>query len=469
MRRLWVQLSLAFALVVLVMVAAIALLADLTAGHAFRRYLTYSGTSLHETLSDDLIDYYRLHGSWAGIGEFLPYVPRIHGGRESLPRRQAGTMGPGSGPLQIVLADERGRVIYDSHDPLADRRLTRDERAAAQDIELDGEVIGQLVIALPFQEARLGPLEQVFVTRLRQLLVGGALLASLLGVLLGLLISRNLTAPLQRLATAARAVAHRDFSHRVAITGSVEMAEVSQAFNDMAAALEESELQREQMVADVAHELRSPLTVLQGNLRAILDDVYPLEKAEIGRLYDETRLLSRLVDDLKDLALADAGELRLNLQPTDAAEIIRFTVEKLSAAAPDLRFSLQLPDDLPLVQADPDRLAQVLRNLLSNALRHTAAGGSVTVAATASGKSVEIMVADSGEGIAPEDLPHVFDRFWRADAARTRGERDGVSYWSSGSGLGLSIAQSLVEAHGGRIWVESTPGQGAAFYFTLPR
>jgi len=469
MRRLWVQLSLAFALVVLVMVAAIALLADLTAGHAFRRYLTYSGTSLHETLSDDLIDYYRLHGSWTGVGEFLQYVSKTPRMREPLPRRQPGTMGPGNGLLRIVLADERGRVVYDSHDRTADRRLSRDERAAAQDIELDGEVIGQLVIALPPQEARLGPLEQVFVTRLRQLLIGGALLASLLGVLLGLAISRNLTAPLQRLAAAARAVAHRDFSHRVAITGSVEMAEVSQAFNDMAAALEESELQREQMVSDVAHELRSPLTVLQGNLRAILDDVYPLEKAEIGRLYDETRLLSRLIDDLRDLALADAGELRLNLQLTDAAEIIRSTVEKLSAAAPDLRFSLQVPDDLPPAEADPDRLAQVLRNLLSNALRHTAAGGSVTVAATASDRNVEIMVADTGEGIAPEDLAHVFDRFWQADAARTRDDRDGASHWTSGSGLGLSIAQSLVVAQGGRIWAESTPGQGAAFYFTLPR
>ena len=467
MNRLWVQLSLAFALIVLVTVAAVALLADLTAGHAFRRYLTYSSASLHQTLVSTLTDYYQSHGNWEGVQQVLP-APKASPLREPLPRRHVGPKGPESGPLQIVLADEKGRVVYDNHAPPAGRKLTRDEKAAAQDIELDGQVIGRLVLSSPLQEARLGPLEQVFVARLRWLLVGGALLAGLLGILLGLAVSRNLTAPLQRLATAARAVASRDFSQRVDVQGSAEMAEVGRAFNDMAAALEESELQRQQMVADVAHELRSPLAILQGNLRAMLDGVYPLEKAEIARLYDETRLLGRLVDDLRDLALADAGKLRLNLRPTDVTTVIESTVGSLAAAATDLDLRVNLPADLPPVQTDPDRLAQVLRNLLTNALRHTPPGGSVAVTVIQTEGCVEIVVTDSGEGIAPQDLPHVFDRLWQADPARPRRGSKQDSRWAAGSGLGLSIAQSLVEAQGGRIWAESWPGQGSAFHFTLP-
>jgi len=215
----------------------------------------------------------------------------------------------------------------------------------------------------------------------------------------------------------------------------------------------------------VAHELRTPLSVLQGNLRAILDDVYDLDKAEISRLYDETRLLSRLVDDLRELALADAGQLNLNLRPTDVAQIIRSTADNLALAAEAGQVSLAtaLPDSLSTVQADPDRVCQVLRNLLVNALRHTPEGGSVPVTASAREGKVEIAVSDTGEGIAAEDLPHVFERFWRADPSRARDDR-----LAGGTGLGLSVAQSLVEAQGGRIWAESTPGEGTVFRFTLP-
>ncbi|MBM4430127.1 MAG: HAMP domain-containing protein, partial [Chloroflexi bacterium] len=278
-------------------------------------------------------------------------------------------------------------------------------------------------------------------------------------------LSRSLAAPLQRLAAAARALANRDFSSRVEVGGSAEVAEVSRAFNDMAAALEQAEVLRKNLMADVAHELRTPLSVLQGNLQAILDDVYPLDKSEVSRLYDQTRLLSRLVEDLRELALADAGKLHMNLQPTDLVQVLRTTCDHVIPAAESegVTLSLQSPENLPVVRADPDRVAQVLHNLLVNALRHTPAGGSITVSASPLPEGVEITVADTGEGIAAEDLPHIFDRFWRADRWRARNER-----WPVGSGLGLSIAQGLVRAHKGRIWAESTLGEGATLHFTLP-
>ena len=464
MNRLWVRLTLAFALVILVAVAAIGLLADMTAGQAFRQYLSYSDISRFENLVTLLSEYYQTQGTWDGVDEVLQQIRIVSSGMPAMmPGRFPGTLAWGDERVEIILADANGHVVYERPEENLGRKLTRDERAAAQEITAGDEVVGQLVIARPIQSAILGPLEQAFVARLRWLLVIGGLLAAGLGLLLGLAVSRNLTAPLQRLATAARAVANRDFSRRVEIEGSAEVADVARAFNEMTTALEASERQRQNMVADVAHELRTPLTVVQGNLRAILDDVYPLDKAEVTRLYDETRLLSRLVDDLRELALADAGQLRLYLRPTQAGAVIRTTAEVLSLAAEaqEVSLAVDLPKGLPAIQADPDRLAQVLRNLLVNALRHTPAGGSVTVSARADGSAVEISVADTGEGIHPEDLDHVFDRFWRGDRARTRGE-------SGGTGLGLSVAQSLVEAQGGRIWAESSLGEGSTFRFTVP-
>jgi two-component system OmpR family sensor kinase/two-component system sensor histidine kinase BaeS len=466
MNRLWVRLTLAFAAVIIMSAVTIALLAGLTASHAFRRYLSYSDSSLHQALNEQLVEYYRLQGSWEGVEYLmggLMLIPRPM--RRPPPHMMPGTVDIQDAQIRIVLADEDNRVVYDSLDPSPSRRLSRDERAAAQDVVLNDEVIGHLVIAWPIRSDLLGPLEQSFVERLRWLLIAGTLVAAALGVVLSVILSRSLAAPLQRLATAARAIADRDFSRRVEVEGSVEMAEVSQAFNEMAETLEHSERQRQNMVADVAHELRSPLTILQGNLQAILDDVYPLEKAEVSRLYDETRLLARLVDDLRELALADAGQLRLNLVPTDVAQVAGALADSLAPVveAQAATLQLQVPEDLPPVRADPDRVAQVLRNLLLNALYHTPAGGSIQVMARQAGDFVEVAVSDTGEGIAPEDLAHVFDRFWRGDRARTREGR-----WGSGSGLGLSIAQSLIEVQGGRIWAESKPGQGSIFRFSLP-
>jgi len=469
--RLWVRLTLAFALVILVTVAAIALLADLTAGQAFRQYLSYSNTAGFQNLTARLAEYYATRGSWEGVDELLSQVKLLPG---PIPRpatdRMPGTLDWRDEPMRLTLAGADGRVVYDGPEGRVGRKLAKDERAAAQEILVAEQVVGQLVVSRPVQSAVLGPLEQAFVERLRWLLVAGGLLAGAMGILLGLGLSRSLAAPLQRLATAARAVARRDFSQRVREEGSAEIAEVARAFNEMTVALANSEQRRQNLVADVAHELRTPLTVIQGNLRAIIDDVYPLEKAEISRLYDETRLLGRLVDDLRELALADAGQLRLNPRPTAVGTFIGAMAESLSLAAEakGIVLATQVPEDLALAEVDPDRLAQVLGNLLVNALHHTPSGGRIAVMARLLDTNIQISVADTGEGIAPQDLPHVFERFWRADPARASAARAGDEGAARRSGLGLSVAQSLIEAQGGRIWVESQLGRGSTFHFTVP-
>jgi two-component system OmpR family sensor kinase/two-component system sensor histidine kinase BaeS len=213
--------------------------------------------------------------------------------------------------------------------------------------------------------------------------------------------------------------------------------------------------------------LRTPLSVLQGNLRAILDDVYVLDKSEIARLYDQTRLLSRLVKDLRELALAEAGQLQLNLQSTDLIKLVEDTAATFEpiAEAEGVTLSVQMPGDLPPVQADAVRIGQVLHNLLDNALRHTPAGGSIALGAGRESDQTSqawLEVRDTGEGIAPEDLPHVFDRFYRADPTRSRA--------TGGAGLGLAIVRAIVEAHGGQVSAASdgVPGHGSTITMTLP-
>lgn len=463
MNRLWVQLTLAYALVILVAVGAMAFLVQRATASRFGQYVMHSEMMVPGSVVEQLAAHYGEHGNWAGVEQLLD-----GGIRFGHPMPGRGRYYPGvRGRLEAVLADADGKVVFDSGGKPTSARLSFGEQARGLPITNDnGErVIGYLLVAPPRRDA-LGPLERQLLERLQGVLLVGAGVAVGLGVIASIVISRGISAPLRRLADATRAVASGDFSQRVEVQGTTEVAQVTRDFNEMTAALQKAEELRQDLVADVAHELRTPLSVVQGNLRAILDDVYPLEKSEVARLYDETRLLSRLVDDLRELAEADAGLLRLDLRPTDVGQLLRSTVANFAPAAESrsVRLVEDIPEDLPRIQADPDRLAQVLRNLLTNALRHTQEGGRVSVSAVApegtSEGAVEVAVEDDGTGIAPEDLPHVFDRFWRADRSRSRE--------SGGTGLGLSIARSLVEAHGGRIWVESVPGEGARFAFRLP-
>ncbi len=288
------------------------------------------------------------------------------------------------------------------------------------------------------------------------LLVLGFGLALASGLLSSL---RRLALPLGDLIDAAGRAEAGDFSGRVPVRGPRELRALGRAFNSMLERLEQTTSRRRDLLADVTHELRTPLTIIQGNLEGILDGVYPADEAHLRPAFEEIRQLSRLIDDLRTLSLAESGALQLNREPTDLEVLAEDVASSFRAFADDegIHLAVEIASGLPLVEIDPVRVREVLVNLTANALRHTPRGGSVTIGAIrdGSGEKITVEVRDDGEGISPDDLPLIFERFYKS--------RD-----SGGSGLGLTIAKNLVAAHGGEIRAESTPGRGTIIRFTLP-
>jgi len=309
----------------------------------------------------------------------------------------------------------------------------------------------------------MGTAERAFLDAVRNSLWLAALVAVLVGVALGFLFSWLITGPMRQLTLAARKVAIGDFSQRVPQKTDDEIGEVSAAFNTMAEQLEKKEKSKRQLLADIAHELRNPLSIIQGNLEAWLDGVLTPAPDQIASVYDETVLLSRLITDLRDLSLAEAGQLKLSQSATELGEFIFAEITSVQNRCQEKQVSIsaELPTGLPLVFIDRDRIRQVLHNLIDNALRYTPAGGIIKIGATYTTPGwVTVSVADSGGGIVPEDLPCVFDHFYKADRSRHRGH--------GGAGIGLAMVKQLVELHGGKVWVESQKGKGSTFFFTLP-
>lgn len=305
--------------------------------------------------------------------------------------------------------------------------------------------------------------QQAVVDRVnRAVIASGALaLAAALGI--GFVLFRGITRPVAELKGAAQSISDGDLSTRVDIRSGDELAELGSSFNAMASSLQRDEQLRRDMTADVAHELRTPLTVVQSNLEAMLDGVYPMDAEHLSSVLAQSRLLSRLVEDLRTLALAEAGQLALDRQPVDLDRLVTAIADAFRPRASEKGVSIVIDTapDLPQVSLDSQRMSQVLSNLLENALRYTPRGGHIAIGVQrADNRRVLVNVTDSGSGIPAEDLPFIFERFYRADKSRARVE--------GGSGLGLAIAKSIVEAHGGSILARCEAGEGATFEVSLP-
>ena len=448
-RSLRFRVLVALILVIVVAVGAVAFLASRVTTGEFQRYVEYGGMIRHQRFEVFLAGYYMRTRSWAGVQPLVEQAGQITGER-------------------IVLANGEGQIVADSDKVLEGQTVSEDWTEPVALILNHGVPVGA-VYANPMGQAD-DPQKEAFLVGIKRTLLLAAVVAGLAAVLLTVGLSRRILRPVETLTAAARRMEKGDLSQRVEVQSNDEIGELARAFNAMSDGLTRLEELRRNMVTDVAHELRTPLSNIRGYLEALQDGVVEPKREVVDSLHEEAMLLNRLVDDLQELALAEAEQLRLERKPVGPADLVNKATDaaRAQAAAQGISLRADLPDDLPLVDADPQRIEQVLGNLLSNALTHTPSGGEVVVAARrcpelvegAKESEVELSVRDTGEGIPPEHLPYIFERFYRADRSRSR--------VTGGTGLGLAIARQLVEAHGGRITVKSQVGQGAAFTFTLP-
>jgi signal transduction histidine kinase len=487
----------------LVVVAALAAVGFLTARITrteFDRFLAIQLRADHlvppDSLRSVLRRYHERRGSWEGVQEVLAGVVgdsalvttrfvavAADSCRIVPPFAAPGDSRAGCPPESVLalafsLAEEKtagrretivvraGGAIVDEAAPKAAAGAAAGAGAGLTTVPAAG------VVALSSQGAALSPPRRQFLLSTSRGVLGAVLAAGLLALASTALLARRLLRPVEELTAIAREMGGGDLGRRAVVRSRDEIGELARTFNDMADGLQRIERLRRNTVDDVAHELRTPLTNIRGQLEALQDGLLSPDRAVIDSLHQETLLLQRIVDDLQELALAEAGQLRLEPQVLALRDEVERAAQPLFAgpaapAGPTL--SLAIAPDLT-VRADPVRLGQILRNLLQNALAHTPPGGVVTVAAEAAGTgadgggaagTVEVVVRDSGAGISAADLPLIFERFYRGDRSRARA--------TGGAGLGLTIARQLVQAHGGAIRAESRPGEGAAFHFTLPR
>jgi two-component system sensor histidine kinase BaeS len=450
------KLLISFFMIALVSIGSVVIAARRTNAREVRSFMFGGGMYGLGGMATRLESYYQENGTWEGVETLLN--TSMHGSGKG--QGQGGMMG-GMMSQRLRLADASGNVLVDTVSQQASGKLSADELGSAVVLKVDDKTVGYL---LPEGGVNFTSSDELsLLDRLNRPALTAAVVAGILSLILALVFAYGLIRPVRELTHAAAKLAGGDLSQRVRVRGSDEIASLGETFNHMAESLERAETSRRAMTADIAHELRNPLAVQRANLEAMQDGIYPLTVENLEQVLEQNRLLTRLVEDLRTLALVDAGQLALERTPTDFPALVQRMVDRLipTATAHQVKLSLELPSaPVPPISLDPLRAEQILGNLLSNALRHTPEGGQISLKLALTGGAVTLSVRDTGAGIPAEALPHLFERFYRADKARSR--EDG------GSGLGLTIARQLAEAHGGTLTAANHPEGGAVFMLSLP-
>jgi signal transduction histidine kinase len=440
--KLTTKLILAFLLVSLFSTGIIVAFTRVATNREFDKFVS---NQYQADLVDQLANYYQENQTWDGVEKLFD---RNHDGDHR---------------LFFSIADPNGKIIVAGMDRRPEEIVSVKELKAGTQIQAGNETVGVLLLNTPPDK---NPLEDQFIQRINSSILFSAIGTIILAFMLGAILSRTISRPIRELTKAAHAMGDGKFDHQVPVRSRDEIGELASSFNKMNDDLAQSFNLRKQMTADIAHELRTPLSLIIGHAEAVHDGVLPPSKENFEIIREEAERLEQLVNDLRTLSLADAGELSVDFQPIEINKLLGDIQSHYMVAFNQKRITLNLePAPVSLrVQAnlDPIRFSQVLTNILDNALRYTHEEGRVDIGVKQTGDKAEITIQDSGEGVSPEDAAHLFDRFYRADASRTRDHDAG------GSGLGLAIAKSIVEMHGGKIWAESEKGRGLKVIIQLP-
>jgi len=448
----------ALLLIVIVSVGLMAYLTNLSTTREFQQYISRGNMMYTQSLADNLGDLYAEELGWNNIQETLRSLNL-------------------STSERMLVTDSSGIIIADTAGEWLGKESEDVGLSNGTPINASGMTVGNLYLltsgVMGMGRGHMGgrssqtiPIvitaEEDFLDQVNDSLWKVGLIAATVALVIGLILTRQITRPIRALISGARQLTKGELSYRVDVKSRDEIGELADSFNIMASSLEKGEQSRRQLTADIAHELRTPLTVIEGTVDGIIDGVFKPDTEHLLSIKEQSSLLTHLISDMRDISLAESGQLELNLAPTDIVELVRRMVSnyEINTIEKNVKIKLEEGTQIPEIGIDPVRIEQVISNLLTNAIRHTPPGGSITVTVKNGEEGLKISVSDTGKGIATEDLPHVFERFYRSGSSRARKE--------GGTGLGLAIVKQMVEAHGGKVWVESKTGTGSIFSILLP-
>ena len=442
--KLTTKLLLAFLLVSIISSGIIVLFTRVATNREFEKFIS---DRYKTELVEELARYYQQNQTWDGIENAFKQFGREPNNHDY------------DRPLYFSIAEPGGKIVVAGTDRKVGEILSAEELSHCSPIQVEDKTVGVLLLAMSPDR---NPMEDEFLRRLNGSIFLSAVGTIIVALFLGILLSRSITRPIRELTKATHAMADGNLNQKVNVRSRDEIGELAESFNKMSSDLSRSFNLRKQMTADIAHELRTPLSLIIGHAEGVHDGVLEPNHENFEIIREEAERLEHLVNDLRTLSLADAGELSVDFQPLNINDLMRDVYTHYISLFNQQRIALNLKPASVILKAnlDPSRFTQVLNNILDNALRYTPEGGSVDIETKQVENKIQISIQDNGEGVTAEEATHLFDRFYRADEARNRND--------GGSGLGLAIARSIIEMHGGKIWAESEKGKGLKMVIELP-
>jgi len=441
-----------FGLVILIALGTVAAVTRYTTEQEVQTFFRHGGQMAVENLVDSLEYYYEQNGSWQNVDE----VFRTGAGRGRGPRS-----GISNASEDHILVDQAGIVQYSLEQTELGNKLSNADLSSAISLEVSNTVVGYLLPEGGIPELP-DNFEALLLERVNRASLLAALISGGLAVLLALILSAIILKPVRSLTAAAKNMAAGDLSQRVSIPDKGELSMLGEAFNQMSQSLQDAETRRQSLTADIAHELRNPLAIQRAHIEALQDGLYPLDQDNLKLIAAQNHQLTGLVNELRTLALADAGELVLNKRPINLVKVCRETAARFEpqAKSKNIQIIEQCDSETLIVEADKERLQQIHDNIMQNGLRYTPEGGAITLSLHRQEHRAVFEIHNSGPHISEEAMAHLFERFYRGEKARDRA--------SGGTGLGLAIARKLAEGHGGTLSCENHPEGGVVFRLTLP-